>query len=89
MVVPSTNTEFLEAIRGLIDGWCERRCLAPLSRTLNPYLSFNGMADGWAELAFALKSVRALDGEHLATKEFETVDDLIRATDVALHGTRP
>ena len=86
MVVPSTNAEFLEALKGLIDGWCERRCLTPLSKVLGPYLSFNGMTDGWAELAFALKSIRALDGEHLSSKESETADDLIRATDVALHG---
>jgi hypothetical protein len=89
MLVPSTNTEFLDGLKGLIDGWCERRCLAPLSRILSPYLSFNGMTDGWGELAFALKNVRALDGEHLSSRECETVEDLIRAADVALHGRRP
>jgi hypothetical protein len=89
MTVPSTNTEFLEAIKTLVDGWCERRSLGPLSRVLSPYLSFNGMTDGWAELAVALKSIRALDGEHLSSKERGTVDDLIRATDVAIYGRRP
>jgi hypothetical protein len=89
MVVPSTNTEFLETLKGLIDGWCERRCLAPLSRVLSPYLSFNGMTDGWGELGVALKSIRALDGEHLSLKERGIVDNLIRATDVAIHGRRP
>jgi hypothetical protein len=89
MFIPSTNTEFLEALKGLVDGWCERRCLGPLSRVLSAYLSFNGMTDGWGELAFALKNVRALDGEHLSSKERGTVDDLIRATDVAIYGRRP
>jgi hypothetical protein len=79
----------LETLKGVIDGWCERRCLTPLSRVLGPYLGFNGMTDGWGELAFALKSVRALDGEHLSSKECGIVDDLIRATDVALHERRP
>jgi hypothetical protein len=89
MVVPSTNSEFLEVLKGLIDGWCERRCLAALSKVLGPYLSFNGMTDGWGELGLALKSVRALDREHLSSKECGTIDDLIRAIDVALHGRRP
>lgn len=52
---------------------------------LSPYLSFNGMTDGWAELALALKSIRALDGDQLSTKERQVVDDLIRATDIAIH----
>jgi hypothetical protein len=86
MAQPSTNTEFLEALKGLIDGWCERRSLRPLARVLSPYLSFNGMTDGWSELAIALKSIRALDSEQISPKERGIVDDLIRATDIAVHG---
>ncbi|MBN8992898.1 MAG: hypothetical protein J0H42_32065 [Rhizobiales bacterium] len=86
MVEPSTNSEFFAAVRGLVDGWCERRLLEPLARILSPYLGFNGMTDGWGELAIALKNIRALDGEQLSTKERAIVDDLIRATDMAIHG---
>jgi hypothetical protein len=87
MAGPSTNQEFLDALKGLIDGWCERRSLGPLARVLSPYLSFNGMTDGWGELAIALKSIRALDGDQLSTKERGVVDDLIRATDIAIHSS--
>ena len=80
----STNEEFLDALKGLIDGWCERRSLRPLATVLNPYLSFNGMTDGWGELAIALKSIRALDGNQISIRERVLVDDLIRATDIAI-----
>ena len=85
MVQPSTNQEFFDALKGLIEGWCERRSLGPLARVLSPYLSFNGMTEGWGELAIALKSIRALDGDQISTQERETVDDLIRATDIAIY----
>jgi hypothetical protein len=85
MVGLSTNREFLDALKDLIEGWCERRCLRPLARVLNAYLSFNGMTDGWGELAIALKSIRALDGDHISANERRVVDDLIRATDIAIH----
>jgi hypothetical protein len=86
MAHPSTNREFLEALKGLIYGWCERRSLEPLASVLSPYLGFNGMTDGWGELAIALKRIRALDGEQLTSGERAVVEDLIRATDVAIHG---
>jgi hypothetical protein len=86
MTQPSSNQEFLNTLKGLIDGWCERRSLKPLARMLSPYLSFNGMTDGWGDLAIALKSIRALDSDQLSTKERGIIDDLIRATDTAIYG---
>jgi hypothetical protein len=85
MAQPTTNTEFLAALKNLIDGWCERRSLRPLARILSPYLGFSGMTDGWEELAVALKTVRAFDGEDISLREQGIVDDLIRATDKAVH----
>jgi hypothetical protein len=72
-------------LRGLVDGWCERRSLRPLSRILVPLLSFNGMTDGWGELAIALKSIRAQDGSELTPTERAKVDDLILATDKVIY----
>jgi hypothetical protein len=43
------------------------------------------MTDGWEELAVALKTVRAFDGEDISLREQGIVDDLIRATDKAVH----
>ena len=80
-----SNAEFFEALKKLIDSWCDRRSYRPLSRILGPYLGFNGMTDGWAELATGLKSIRALDRDGLALPEQATIDELIRVTDQAIH----
>ena len=72
-----SNDEFVETLSGLINGWCHKRCLRPLSRILGPYLSFNSMTDGWAELATGLKSVRAQDRDALTPEEMAIINDLI------------
>jgi hypothetical protein len=76
----TSNDEFFTALKDLIDGWCDKRSLAPLSRVLGPYLSFNGLTDGWAELARSLISVRAEDRDTLSAEEIAVVNDLIRST---------
>lgn len=76
--------EFFEALKSLIEAWCDRRSLRPLSRILGPYLSFNGMTDGWGELGGGLKSIRALDRDLLTSAEQAIVDDLIRVADNAI-----
>jgi hypothetical protein len=81
-----SNDAFLQALGNLINGWCDKRSLRPLSRILGHYLSFNGLTDGWADLAKGLKSVRAQDGEMLTPEETVTINDLIRATDQAIYG---
>jgi hypothetical protein len=80
-----SNAEFFEALRNLIDSWCDRRSYRPLSRILRPYLGFNGMMDGWGELSTGLKSIRTMDRDELAPSEQVAVDELIRAADLAMH----
>jgi hypothetical protein len=80
-----TNEEFFAGLRELIDTWCEHRSLRPLARILGPFLSFNGMTDGWHEIASGLKSIRAQNRGDLSVKELAAVDDLIRATDKAIY----
>ena len=82
------DDEFLQALGSLINAWCDKRALRPLSRILGPYLSFNGLTDGWAELATGLKSVRAHDRDILTADEIATINDLIQATDTAIYGNR-
>jgi hypothetical protein len=82
----SSNNEFFERLKTLVESWCDRRSLRPLSRVLGPYLSFNGMTDGWVELAEGLKSIRAQDRDKLTAEETAVVDGLIRATDKAIYG---
>lgn len=82
-----SNDDIFEALRSLIDAWCDRRSFRPLSRILGPYISFNGMTDGWTELATGLKAIRAVDRDQLTASELTTVDDLIRLIDKAIYGS--
>jgi hypothetical protein len=83
-----STEEFLSAVTGLIDGWCDKRSFRPLSRLLGPYLGFNGMTDGWADLAGGLKNVRVQDRAELIPGELEIIDDLIRAADKMTSGSK-
>jgi hypothetical protein len=80
----SSNEQFFDVLKALVDSWCERRCLQPLARVLGPYVAFYGLTDDWAELQNALKSVRALDRDILPEAEFNSVGDLINAIDRTL-----
>ena len=60
MMAIGNNIEFFTVLRSLIDAWCDRHALKPLSRVLGPYLAFDGLPDGWGEILNALKDVRAL-----------------------------
>jgi hypothetical protein len=84
-MVISNNTEFFAALRSLIDSWCDRRALKPLSWLLGPYLAFNGLTDSWGEIVSALKGVRAYCREDFSGTELETIDALIRAAEGAVH----
>ena len=75
------NAEFLSALRGLIEGWCDRRCLGELSTILPGYLGLNGLTDGWAGLYEALKNVRAFSRDTLPQEELELINQLIRAAE--------
>ena len=79
-----SNEEFFAELRNLIDAWCKRRSLRPLSRVLGPYLTFNGMTDGWAELARGLESIRAMDRHELISSEHIAIDELLRTVDRAI-----
>jgi hypothetical protein len=85
MMAISNNPQFFAALRSLIDSWCDRRALKPLSRLLRPYLAFNGLTDSWGEVLGALKAVRAHCREDLSGAELETIDALIRAAKGAVH----
>lgn len=44
-----------DRIRALVNGWCDRRELRPLALVLTPWLSNNGLTDGWVDLGTALR----------------------------------
>jgi hypothetical protein len=81
MMVFSNNAGFFAALRGLIDAYCDRRALKPLSRLLDPYLAFNGLTDSWGEILIALKAVRAHRREDFSGTQLETIDALIHAAE--------
>jgi hypothetical protein len=82
------NEDFFALLKQLIDKWCDRRALKPLSRMLGPYLAFDGLTDGWGEILSALKSIHALCRSDLYDAEAKAVDVLIRAAERALHPDR-
>ena len=59
----------------LVDAWCERKDLGPLSTLLPAYTSNNGLTDGWADL---LEALRILRGSHrLPAHEHAEVERLV------------
>ncbi len=80
-----SHDEYLAALTALIDRWCEGRKLKPLSLILPGYLALNGLTDGWAMLLDALKSTRALGQEAFDAADWDTLSDLIAATDRIVH----
>jgi hypothetical protein len=76
-----SNVDFFAVLRGLIEHWCDRRCLKALLHVLPGYLSFNGMTDGWSELRNAIVQVRAFARDEITGDELEAVSDLIAAVD--------
>jgi hypothetical protein len=86
MTTYNSNEEFFAALRSLIDDWCDRRCLKPLSLVLGAYLAFAGLTDSWGILHDALVRLRAqAQWADLSDQEMETVEDLIRATERVLY----
>ena len=79
------NAEFFVSMKSLIDGWCDRRALAPLARLLPAYLAFNGLRDSWGDLLDALEGVRASCRDGLPESDLVMVGNLIRAAEKAIH----
>jgi hypothetical protein len=78
-----SNDEFFAALRALIDRLCDERRLAALARLLPAYLAFDGLTDGWNELLNALKATRGLGHEAFTAADWDALNDLIHAADLA------
>jgi hypothetical protein len=83
-----SNADFFAIFRRLIEAWCDRRALRPLSRVLEPYLAFNGLTDGWGEILIALRDIRAQCREDISETELAALGELIRAAESAVHHDR-
>jgi hypothetical protein len=79
------NAEFFVVLRRVIDAWCDRRALRPLSLILGPYLAFDGLTDTWGKLLTALKTVSAHCQKDISEAELDRVRDLIRAAEPVVY----
>jgi hypothetical protein len=83
-----TPPDFNNEMWVLLNGWCDRRAFEPLRIVLPHYPMFNGFTDEMAELARALKTVRAQLDAKLPQEEFDRVVALLHMVEDALdkHG---
>ena len=61
----------------LIERWCDERGLDALAQILPAYLGFNGLTDGWADLASALKAARGQGAKAFSQTDWDILNDLI------------
>jgi hypothetical protein len=71
-------------IRSLVEGWCDRREYHALAGVLPCWVGNNGLTDGWANLAFALR--RASNDQRLPSAEREMLKQWWVEIDAAIHG---
>ncbi len=80
----ASSDDFFRDLGLLIEAWCDRRCLHVLADVLPAFTSFNGLTDGWGELAAALKAAFLSKGA-LTCHERQMVAHLRRAAEDAGH----
>jgi hypothetical protein len=71
----SDARELWKDVDGLIDAWCERRCLAALALILPAARAINGLRDSWGEFLEALSTL-------LATRDVLTPDEIEIVRDI-------
>lgn len=71
-------------VEKLIDGWCSRRAIGAL-RILLPAWPHNGLTDGVADLADALRGVRARAKHELLDHELENLNIALSTYDRCAH----
>lgn len=82
--VYASSDDFFHDLGLLIEAWCDRRCLHALADVLPALTSFNGLTDGWGELAAALKAA-FLSKDALTGHERQIIAQLRRAAEDAVH----
>jgi len=81
----ASNEELLRKLRGLIEAWCDRRCLLALRAILNGYPLTSPMTDSWGELLKALQDVRAFARNELTETERGDIEECIGIVNRVLH----
>jgi hypothetical protein len=68
----------------LVDGWCDRRALRPLSIILRAYPMVSPLSDSWHDLRSALRDLRCLEEPQISRSEAADVEEVLRVVDAAL-----
>lgn len=79
------NAQLFNTIQGLVEGWCDRRCLKALRAVLRGYPLSSPFTDGWGDLLIALQDVYAIARSELTDRECSEVEECIRAVTYAVH----
>jgi hypothetical protein len=66
------------AMDRLLEGWCERRCLAGLRLVLPAWPPCSALTDAWGELLTAVKQTELLEDGALSDDEHELLRDVRR-----------
>lgn len=72
----------LDVVQGLVESWCDRRCLRALRAILKGYPLVSPLSDGRGELRLALENVRAFAREEITSQELLAIDNVIRQLEV-------
>jgi hypothetical protein len=80
----TSNADLFAVLDRLVDGWCERRALRPLSILLRAYPLVSSLSDSWHELRGALRSLRGLREPDVSDSEAVLIEDGLRAVEAAL-----
>lgn len=83
---PLPPNQLGDTINNLINQWCERRALGPLSAILCVWPMPNGFTDEWHALRDALRHIRAGHGKSLPREELSSINGAISLVDQALFG---
>lgn len=69
--------QVLNKINRLIDIWCDRRCLQPLTYLLGSYPFYREIDEDWNILLEALEEIRGFCANELTPGERSLIDELI------------
>lgn len=72
-----------DAIKILVDRWCDRREYGPLAWVLPAWISNSGLTDGWVELRDALRTTYGACRD-LPPEERDELKRIVVQIDVAL-----
>jgi len=72
------KADLFATLQGLVDAWCDRRCLKALRAVLRGYPLSSPLTDGWGELLLALQDVRAFARDEITASERAEVNACVR-----------